>query len=168
MEIKDEWLEMAKRDHEKWKVEEEERQRESREKVDRILKQAELDSQVKTIDLTKKVDFQPVVLHLRTRHDCAVAALRLWAFASSALNVDQVFYMVDQWAQTQSEREEVMKLIMTTLLERYCPHHRITLTSDSEYRELLQEHREISQAVHRIKRDVSGREEDDNVFGRAE
>ena len=118
------------------------------------------------IDLTKETQFAPINIHLKRPSDCSVAVLHLWKYAMKTLDIHQVFYMVDQWAQVQSEREEVMKEIMTTLVHKYCPHYTFKVDNcNPEYQRLLKEHREMVQLSEEIKSDITGKEERDNVFG---
>jgi hypothetical protein len=123
-------------------------------------------TEVEQIDLTKEVQFSPTAIHLRTRRDCSIAVLHLWKYAMKDLDVSQVFYIVDQWAQIQSEREECMKLIMTTLIQKYCPHYTFTcVENDPIYQQHLKEHREMYELSQMISSEISGDDERGSVFG---
>jgi hypothetical protein len=135
-------------------------------KADKLIKVADLKVAFETVNCIPTEEFKSQSITLRSRHDCAIAVLHLWRYAMVELSVNQVFHMVDGWAQQQDEREECMKLIMTTLVSQYCPHYTFScVENDEEYQKHLRQHREMVQLSNLIRSEISCDDERESVFG---
>jgi hypothetical protein len=118
------------------------------------------------LDLTKETQFAPTAIHLHSRKDCTVVVMHLWKYAMMEMSINEVFHLVDEWAQRQPEREECMRVIMTTLIGQYCPHYTFTcVENDTEYQKHLKEHREMYQLSEMIASEINGTDDRENVFG---
>lgn len=95
--------------------------------------------------------FEPIQIVLNDKEDCAIAVFHMWKYAVKHLSISQVFDMVNRWAYEQPEKEEVMRVIMSELVQKYCPHYTISVVdTDPAYQEKLREHRELAKLAKHI------------------